>query len=102
LAGRVVVGSVFAFGQLAAGLDKLGRGRRVIRVIDQAGKDDGPAGGQRSPGPPQVEGAWVAVPDRFLAGAGFVDRFQGEGDFDQFFAGHWDSLKRMQIFADIR
>ena len=35
--------------------------------------------------PPEMQGGRVAMADRFLAGGGDVDRFEREGDFDDFF-----------------
>jgi len=70
-------------------LDKFGRGGGVVGIVHQRGKDDGAAGGQGPARPPEVQCARVAVADGFLAGAGLVDSFEGQGDFDQFFAvGH--------------
>jgi len=86
LAGGVVRGGVLAARQLPAGLHEFGR---RVGIVHEGSKDDGAAGGQRSARPPQVQGAGVAVADGFLAGAGFVDGFEGEGDLDEFFAvGH--------------
>jgi hypothetical protein len=35
----------------------------------------------------------VAVADGFFAGAGLVDGFEGQGNFNEFFAGHgWGHL----------
>jgi hypothetical protein len=56
-------------------------------VVDELGEDDGAGGGEGAARPPEVEGAGVAVADRFFAGGGFVDGVEGEGDFDEFFGG---------------
>ena len=37
--------------------------------------------------PPEMQGRGVAMADRFLAGGGDIDRFEREGDFDEFFLG---------------
>ncbi len=53
-------------------------------VVDQLGKNHGAGRGQRSPRPPQMQRAGVAVPDRFFAGGGGVNGVQRQGHFDQF------------------
>jgi hypothetical protein len=63
-------------------LHKFGRGVGVVGVVYEGGEDDGAAGGEGATRPPEVEGAGMAVADGFLAGAGDVDGFEGEGDFD--------------------
>ena len=66
------------------GKTRLGVG--IVGIVHQRGENHGATGGQGPARPPQVQGAGVAVPDGFFAGAGRVDGFQGQGDFDEFFA----------------
>ncbi len=52
-------------------------------VVHHLGEDHRAAGGQGAPGPPQVQGAGVAVADGFFPGRLPVDGLQGQGDFDE-------------------
>lgn len=53
------------------------------RVVDQLGEQHGPARGERSACPPQVQGRRVAVADRLLAGGRAVDRLQRQRHLDE-------------------
>lgn len=58
--------------------------RQVGGIIDLLGEEYGASRGKRAPCPPQVQGAGVAVADRFFARGGGVDGVEWEGDFDEF------------------
>jgi hypothetical protein len=63
----------------------------LAKLVDLQGPAAGRiGGGQRMARLSQVQGGGVAVVDGFFAGAGGVDGFEGQGDFDEFFAegGH--------------
>jgi hypothetical protein len=87
--GRILYQRIRTLAQLTARCDEFRRRVRVVGIVYQRGEDHRAAGGERSSCPPEVQRAGVAVPDRFFARAGDVDRFERQRDFDQFFAlGH--------------
>ncbi len=63
----------------------LGRKEVGVRrgILDHLGKDHGPSCGEGPPGPPEVQGAGMPVPDRFLLGRRLIDGLERECDLDQ-------------------
>jgi len=63
------------------------------RVIDHLCKNHSPRCCQRTPCPPKVQRAWVAVADGLFARRCNIDGVERQGDFDEFFRGfdawHW-------------
>ena len=56
-------------------------------IIHQLGKDHRPRRRQRSPRPPQVQGARMPVADRLLPRRCDIDGIERQGDFDQLLGG---------------
>ena len=65
---------------------RVGEGGRVIGVIHQRSEDHGAGCGQRTLRPPFMQRRRVTFVNVAFSNAGFVDGFQGQGDFDEFFA----------------
>ena len=62
------------------------------RIVHHLRKDHRPRRRQRPPRPPQMQRDGCPWPDRLLPRRRFVNGFQGQGDFDEFFlVGHFVS-----------
>src|SRR5690606_3796288 len=59
----------------------------VARVVDELAEEDGASGRKRAPGPPEVQGARVAVADALFARRLRVDLLEREGDLDELALG---------------
>ncbi|MCY1371699.1 hypothetical protein D9M69_588540 [compost metagenome] len=55
----------------------------VAGVVDHLREDHGPRRCQRTPRPPQVQRAGVAVADGFLSRSSDIDGIERQGDFDE-------------------
>ena len=56
-------------------------------IVHHLREDHRPRRRQRPPRPPQMQRAWMAVPDRLLPRGGDVDGLEGQGDFDELLRG---------------
>ena len=60
--------------------------RVLRRIVHHLREDDGARSRQRSPRPPEMKGAGVAVPDRFFTPRRVVDRVERERNLNEFLA----------------